>query len=892
MTIYKYLSFNTRGIRKNSKRRKLFSLFHNNKYNFVLLQETHSVATDKRYWQNEWGGKAYFSHGSNLSKGVAILCKPAMSYSVNHIIIDTDGRYIILNLNIENVTIELINVYCHNVDRTDLISKIGGFIGQHEWDFVIWGGDFNLVFNLDLDKIGGVHHTNFRAREKLLQVMGEHELIDIWRERNPKSKLFTWHSSIDNAIHCRLDFFVVSRHLRTSVANNSILALLGSDHSGVSLDLQIGLERGKGMWKLNIALLDDPIYIETIKSVIHNAVNSCKDKDPCLLWEICKLSIRSASISYSKYLATQRQCYESYLIDRISHLEQVQAISPSDKSKADLLDARSALNAIYDYKLKGIIIRSRARWTEEGEKSTHYFLNLEKRNKTQNTICELLLKNGEVTKNPTDILTELEHFYSDLYTKCNEVKSEHFFNTISFNYTKLSIDQQRSCEGLISLEECSRSLHSMPSQKSPGSDGLPVEFYKIFWDEVGTLVVNSFNYAFQRGFISDEQGRACITLIPKKSKDPRLIKNWRPIALLNTDYKILTKSIANRLKTVLPDLISHEQTGYLKGRYIGENVRLILDLINFCEKNVVPGALLFLDFEKAFDCLDWEFLNNTLTFFNFGNDFLTWIRTLYSNMSTCVMNNGYATRYFRVSRGVRQGCPLSPYLFITCTEVLNLLIISNRNIHGINIFGESITISNYADDTAIITDGSENSLNEVVKVLKAFSEISGLNINLSKSHLYPLGPFYGNTPHYFNAFQFDTSNKPITYLGISFTHHLDDFFELNYMPKLSRIKNLLNIWSSRDLTPIGKITIIKTFAVSQLVYLFTVLPLPPTHFFRELETLFYNFIWSKKPDKIKRSVLINRRCNGGLNMIDMECMAKSLHCKWPVKLYFDDKRCP
>lgn len=111
------------------------------------------------------------------------------------------------------------------------------------------------------------------------------------------------------------------------------------------------------------------------------------------------------------------------------------------------------------------------------------------------------------------------------------------------------------------------------------------------------------------------------------------------------------------------------------------------------------------------------------------------------------------------------------------------------------------------------------------------------------------------------------------------------------MPKLSRIKNLLNIWSSRDLTPIVKIVIIKTFALSQLVYVFTVLPLPPSNFFRDLETMFYSFIWSKKPDKIQRSVLINKKCYGGLNMIDIESIAKSLQCKL-VKLYFDENRSP
>lgn len=149
---------------------------------------------------------------------------------------------------------------------------------------------------------------------------------------------------------------------------------------------------------------------------------------------------------------------------------------------------------------------------------------------------------------------------------------------------------------------------------------------------------------------------------PENKKDHRYLKNWSPIALLNTDYKTVAKSLAIRMKKVLSELIGPEQSGFLKDRYIGENIRTILDLINYCKTNYVSGALLFLDFEKAFDCLDWEFLHNTLSFLNFSNDFRTWIKILYSNVSSCVSNNGYIAEYFKLSRGVRQGRPPSPYL--------------------------------------------------------------------------------------------------------------------------------------------------------------------------------------------------------------------------------------
>ena len=383
-----------------------------------------------------------------------------------------------------------------------------------------------------------------------------------------------------------------------------------------------------------------------------------------------------------------------------------------------------------------------------------------------------------------------------------------------------------SCEGPLTEEECRAAICSMLPNKSPGSDGLPSEFYRVFWDDIKDLVVNSYTYAFQKGFFAEEQGRAIITLIPKTSENNKYLKNWRPIALLNTDYKIAAKSIASRFKQVLPSLISPEQTGFLKGRYIGENIRLVLDLIWYCKEYVTHGALLFLDFGKAFDHLDWDFIHNTLSYYNFGPSVRQWVRTLYNNTSSCILNNGFASDYFRVSRGVRQGCPLSPYLFIICTEIFISMINFNTHIHGISILNETIKISQYADDTVIITDGSYESLLEVNSVLQNFYAVPGLRVNSHKSFLFPLGPFSTNHPNYFDAFDFRIRSY-MKYLGISFTHHEEDFFRLNYAPKLSRIKNLLNVWSSRDLTPIGKIVIIKTFAISQLVFVLTV---PQTSF--------------------------------------------------------------
>lgn len=151
----------------------------------------------------------------------------------------------------------------------------------------------------------------------------------------------------------------------------------------------------------------------------------------------------------------------------------------------------------------------------------------------------------------------------------------------------------------------------MGCNKSPGSDGLPAEFYRIFWNDISDYLLNSFHYAYLRGQLSVSQKRGIIKLIPKKDTELYFVKNWRPISLLNCDYKIAAKAIAIRLKRVLPKLIDNDQTGFLKGRFIGENIRLIDATINYTSFKNIPGLLLFLDFEKAFDTVEWSFIQKT-----------------------------------------------------------------------------------------------------------------------------------------------------------------------------------------------------------------------------------------------------------------------------------------
>ena len=162
--------------------------------------------------------------------------------------------------------------------------------------------------------------------------------------------------------------------------------------------------------------------------------------------------------------------------------------------------------------------------------------------------------------------------------------------------------------------------------------------------------------------MAPSQRRGVITLIPKEDSDLSSLTNWRPITLLNVDYKICSKVITKRLEKLLTFLINPDQTGFIKGRYIGQSIRLINDILEQTKLRNIPSILLQLDFRKAFDTIEWEFIQRTIALFNFGGSIQRWISIFYVNTESAVLNNGFCTNYFRLSRGVRQGCPLRVYL--------------------------------------------------------------------------------------------------------------------------------------------------------------------------------------------------------------------------------------
>ena len=213
--------------------------------------------------------------------------------------------------------------------------------------------------------------------------------------------------------------------------------------------------------------------------------------------------------------------------------------------------------------------------------------------------------------------------------------------------------------------------------------------------------MRSLNYGYRIGNLSVTQKQGIITCIPKTNKCRQTLKNWRPISLLNVVYKLASAVIANRIKIVLNKVIHEDQQGFLSEIYIGENIRIIYDALFETQKQNLPGLILSIDFENAFDTVSWKFIDKTLKYYNFGQSIRKWVNTFQKGSESSIIQNGFISESFILRRGCRQGDHISPYLFVLAAEILGKMIRQNQLIQGININNNVFKLSQYADDAQV-----------------------------------------------------------------------------------------------------------------------------------------------------------------------------------------------
>ena len=682
-------------------------------------------------------------------------------------------------------------------------------------------------------------------------------------------------------------------------------------------------QRGRGFFKFNTSLLKEPEYVilinETIRETASRYAEDIYDTDflkiatpeqlqelsytinPQLLLETLLLEIRGKTIEYSARLKKSKNEAQKLAIHRLEVLETTSDSEPLNHAlKVELERAKKIVEDFIKIDNEGAQCRARTKWRVEGEKPSKFFCNLEKYNALQKYIPELKVKDKDnkdiIIKEQSKIDKELYKFYQDLYRSQESTQGpktiEQFLekgNAASQDslavFPKLSESEALKLEGLISVDEATKYMKICRGDASPGSSGFTGNFYKFFWRNLKNFIVDSLNFAYESGNLSLSQKLGIIILLPKPNKDKKLLSNWRPISLLNHIYKILSGALAERIKPMLPNIIHNDQKGFVRGRFMGECIRNTYDVIEYAKNNNKVGLLLLIDFEKAFDSISHSFIIKSLRFFGFGFSFIKWINLLLNDTSSCINHCGNVTDRFSVGRSCPQGDPISPYLFILCVEVLALKIRKSSQVKGFKLGNVHHKIDIYADDLTAYLDGSESSLRGIINILDEFQAISGLKINLSKCKAVWIGRNRGFNVKVCEDLKLIWAHN-FTLLGIELDSDLAKM-DTNFRKKYDDIKALYNNWLYRHLSPLGRITVIKSIALSKLSSVVVCPHIAPT-VLKDLINLSFKFLWKNKPDRMKRVDAMLPIDKGGLNMPDIGVFWDSLKISWARRLMNSD----
>lgn len=879
-------SFNVNGLRNFEKRKKIYyHLKEIQQTEILFLQETHCTPKDEKLWHSQWGGgQVYHSFGENNARGVAIMFKKNIPIKLLNCLADDKGRYLILEVELLGLEIILATLYAPNKDSPEFFLEFFKQIETLTNKNVLLAGDFNLVINSTKDRAGTSEYNQPRSLQIVQRYMEKLELVDIWRARNENKTQYSWHRNGTNQ-YSRIDFFLVASSLAPKVTKSNISASVYSDHSIVNLGLNpVNIARGKGFWKFNAQLLNDSVHNQKVENAARAALHQFQDENPALQWEMIKMYMVRESIDHARFKATQQNEQLKQWQDRLDWLRVQLEISPEgeqDELEIIIANIKKDIDTMLKEKHKGSVFRSKCQFFAEGERSSKYYFNLEKSRYNKKVITQLFSEQGNLETDPRKILKIQADFFEKLYTKDEIVN----FDLINNSTKIITHNEAQTCDKPITMQEMTQALNDLNSDKTPGSDGLTVEFYKHFWTVLSTPLLNAILYAKQKGILHVSARRGVLSLIPKKDRDIRFIENQRPITLLNTDYKILAKSIANRMKNALEQIISPHQTGFMPGRQISHNIRKILDIIEYTNQANLPGVILSLDFYKCFDTLDHTSIQRALSFYGFGDEFIEYVSLLYKDMITCVQNNGSISRWFKNGRGSPQGSPASTVIYLICGQIMSDLLENNDEIQGLEILGHKELLVQFADDTNLFLPFQQNILNEVMRTLTKIHVQIGLQVNYDKTLLYRIGSLKHSNARLYTTKGIAWTNDPIKVLGVLISQ--ENVTELNYANFITEDENTLKCWKNRNPSLMGRVLLVNSLVGSRYVYKMTVLPSLDDSYIKKFHTMIRKFLWNDSKPKIALSTLQNDKTEGGLRLVNLFKKDLALKFQWVKVLQTD-----
>uniref|UniRef100_A0A670HYC8 Reverse transcriptase domain-containing protein n=1 Tax=Podarcis muralis TaxID=64176 RepID=A0A670HYC8_PODMU len=743
-------------------------------------------------------------------------------------------------------------------------------------------GDFNAVPILEMDRqTDKGKHKQGKLPNSFQELEENMDLIDAWRYKHPIDKQFTFFSEVHKS-WSRLDQIWISRILSLKIIKCEIQPRTFSDHNSLTLEIK-GTTQGGFRWRLNEWLLDDDEVVEKAKTTLKEYfdLNLNTGVNIEVVWDASKAVLRGLFIQQNNYKKKIRQQKKEEILKQIKENEKKLIINPKDEQSLQTVKfLQTQYSMLTNQEIENKIKIMRQRYFESANKIGK-FLAWQLRKKQKQNVINKIRVGDDLIVDPQRIQKNFLNFYEMLYKKGKEdpIQIERYLENCEGR--TITEEEKHQLNKPISLEEVRNAMKKMKLGKAPGPDGLPAKYYKVLGNQLSNTLCDTMNNILRGGKIPESWREAFITLIPKPDTDKLNIKNYRPISLLNNDYKIYADIMANRLKKYLATLIHIDQAGFLPNRFLKDNVRHVIDLLEYLEiKNEIPAALIFIDAEKAFDNVSWSFLLKTMEKAGIEGEFLKGIQAIYSNQFAKLVINNNLTSRFKIEKGTRQGCPLSPLLFIMVLEILANKIRSKPEIQGIKVGQKEYKLKAYADDLILSLGEPQESLNKALEVVEEYGKHSGFKLNKAKTKMLTKNLDTDEKEKLERESGIKVANK-VKYLGIWLTSKTINLIEDNYSPTWNKVKKDLDVWSKVKLSWLGRMEAIKMNVLPRMLFLFQNIPvIRGSKIFKEWQKILSRFIWQGRRPRIRFKLLTDKKERGGLAVPNLKLYYEAACLCW------------